>query len=94
MLSTIAHGDFIKLGERARPLIARLELLAAGAPGAERLGEGSLGEQVYKYVMAGDLGVVFREMSPDELMKQGFEERLARRGGIFVLDILPTHESA
>lgn len=95
MLSSVAVGDFANLEKRAkRPLIAGLQRLAAGSLEGERLVNGSLGEQGYKYFVAGDLRAVYREMSPDELMNQGFEERLARQGGIFVVDILPTHESA
>lgn len=94
MLSSVAAGDFANLEARAKePLITGLSRLAAGSLEGEPLVNGSLGEQGYKYFVSGDLRAVYREMSPDELVKQGFEERLARQGGIFVVDILSTHES-
>lgn len=92
MLSSAARSDVINLGERAKPLIAGLERLAAGAPDAGRLVKGSFGEQEYRYFDAGKLRAVYREISPDELINQGFEDRLVTRGGIFVVDIFSTQD--
>lgn len=95
ILSSAARGEVIRLGKRASgQLVAGLERLAAAEPGAEALLARSFGEQGYKAFVAGHLLAVYREMTSDELMEQGFEERLARRGGIFVVDIIPTSESA
>ncbi|MFK0042412.1 hypothetical protein ACIQTW_21460 [Paenarthrobacter sp. NPDC090517] len=93
MLSSAAVDDFANLEERAKKsLVAKLKRLAAGTLQGTHLLTGSLGEQGYKSFKSGDLRAVYRDLSPEELMKQGFEERVARKGGIFVLDILPAHE--
>ena len=93
MLSSIARDSVSRLGARAKPLIAKLEDLAAGASGDGRLIQGPLGKQGYKYMIVGDLRTVYREISPVELMNQGYDEHLALTGGIFVVDILSTRDS-
>ncbi|GAA3287479.1 hypothetical protein GCM10017708_04820 [Arthrobacter citreus] len=93
MLSSSARDSVSKLGARAKPLLARLERLAAGASEDGPLIQGSLGKQGYKYMTIGDLRTVYREITPAELMNQGYKEYLTRRGGIFVVDIFSTRDS-
>lgn len=93
LLSSAAVHDLKTLETQPKEsLAAGLRRLARGAFKGKDLLIGSLGEQGYKYIDAGDVRAVYREMSPDELMKQGYAESLARHGGIFVVDILPVSQ--
>jgi len=94
ILSSAARTQVLRLGKRAQAeLLAELERLAAAGPGGQSPTVTSFGERGYKALVAGDLLAVFREMTPDEVMKQGYEERLTRRGGIFVVQVIPTNQS-
>lgn len=94
ILSSSARVVVTKLGEPASSqLVAGLQRLAATPASTEGLMAGSSGELSYKAFVAGQVLAVYREMTPDEVIEQGYEERLARRGGIFVVDVIPTSES-
>lgn len=94
MLSSVAVGDLENLEDQTkRSLAVGLKRLADGSlKGKDLLVRGPLGERGYKYIAAGEFRAVYREMSPAELVEQGYEKSLARKGGIFVVDIVTASE--